>query len=229
MEAIRVVEAVFAYLREHPEELLRALRNAIALRFGLPVAALRYLAGHAKGRKAPKDLEISAVPPGVRLGGSFELMGTPLRAGAEIFVERVRLGAEELRFELRLAGVSLKVLDDRIESPLAALLRSGALDLSKPGNLVAYMPKRPAMLVDARDDRITLDLFRIPKLRDDPRLRRLAALIAPLVTVSAIETVNDHLDVALEAFPSGIGGAIEQVRRAFTSSQAPAAAGAEVG
>lgn len=225
MEAFRVVEAMFSYLREHPEELLRALRNAVALRVGLPVAALRYLAGQAKGRKAPKDIEIGTVPPGVRLGASFELMGTPLRAGAEIYVERVRLGAEELRFEVRLANVSLKVLDDRVESPLAALLKSGALDLSKPGNLVAYMPKRPAMLVEARDDRITLDLFRHPKLRDDARVKRLISLLSPLVTVSAIETVNDHLDVALTAFPSGFGGAVEQVRRAFSPTRISTEAG----
>ena len=225
MEAIPVIEAVLSYLRQHPEELLRALRNAIALRFGLPVAALRYLAGKAKGRKAPKDIEIATVPPGVRLAATFELMGTALRGGAELYVERVRLGREELRFELRLANVNLKVLDDKSESPLAALLKSGALDLSKPGNLVAYMPKRPAMLVDARDDRITLDLFRHPKLRDDPRLKRLIALVSPLVTVSAIETVNDHLDVALTALPSGLGGALDQVRRAFSGTASPIEAG----
>ena len=33
---------------------------------------------------------------------------------------------EELRFEIRLANVSLKVADDAPESPIAALLRSGA-------------------------------------------------------------------------------------------------------
>jgi len=84
MEAIPVVEAAFSYLRQHPEELLRVLRNAIALRFGLPIAALRWLAGNTKGKKAPRDIEITSIPPGVRVAASFELMGTPLRAGAEV-------------------------------------------------------------------------------------------------------------------------------------------------
>ncbi len=59
------------------------------------------------------------------------------------------------------------MLDETSESPVAALLRSGALDLSKPGNLAAYMPKRPAMLVAAKDDRVTLDLMRHPKFAKD--------------------------------------------------------------
>jgi hypothetical protein len=213
--ASSVVEAVFSYLREHPQELLRALRNAVALRFGLPIPALRWLLGKTQGHKAPKDLEISSIPPGVRVAASFDLMGTPLRASADVFVEGVKFGPQELRFDIRLAEVSLKVLDDRIESPLAALLKSGALDLSKPGNLVAYMPKRPALLVEAKDDRISIDLMRLPLFKKDPRLQRLISMLVPIVTVSAIETEGDHLDVALRAFPDGVGQALDGVRRAL--------------
>lgn len=216
MESVRpVVEATFTYLKEHPEELLRVLRSATALRFGLPIPALRWLLGRAGGQRAPKDMEIAATPPGVRVAGSFELMGTPLRASANVYVERVRIAKDELRFEIRLANVQLRVLDDRVESPLAALLRSGALDLSKPGNLVAYMPKRPPILVEAREDRITLDLFRHPKLASDARLRRLLALVVPFVTVRAVETEDDHLDVALRPFPSGVARVWDDVRRAL--------------
>ena len=215
MEAIQLAEAAFSYLRQHPEELLRVLRNAIALRFGVPIAALRWLAGKTKGKKAPRDLEITAVPPGVRVAASFELMGASLRASAEVFVERVQLGEDELRLDIRLARVSLKVLDDGAENPLAGLLRSGALDLSKPGNLVAYMPKRPPMLIEAKDDRISIDLFKLPQIGHDPRLKRFVRVLVPFITVSTIETENDHLEVALRAFPGGVGKAIDGVRRAF--------------
>jgi hypothetical protein len=37
------VEAVRSYLRTHPEELGRAVRSALGLRFGVPLAALRWL------------------------------------------------------------------------------------------------------------------------------------------------------------------------------------------
>lgn len=214
METVRpAVEAVVAYLKEHPEELLRVLRNALALRFGVPIPALRWLAGRANGRRAPRRVEISAVPPGVGLAASFDLMETPLRASAEVFIERVEMDTERLLFEIRLANVKLTVEDDKAESALAALLRSGALDLSKPGNLVAYMPKRPPILLHAKDDRIVLDLLRHEKFAQDGGLKRWISRIAPLVTVSAIQSDDGHLDVALRAFPEGVGKTLEAVRR----------------
>ncbi|HVY27288.1 MAG TPA: hypothetical protein VHB79_12100 [Polyangiaceae bacterium] len=208
-----VLEAGSKYLRDHPEELLRALRNLLALRFGVPLDALRFFAGRAKGKKAPKDLLLEAVPPGLRVGATVDLMGTPVRAGADIFIERVSITPEELRFEIRLDKVSLRVADDAPESPIAALLRSGALDLSRPGNLAAYMPKRPALLVDAKDDRVVIDLMRHPKIAKNPRAIRTVALLAPLLTVAGIESDSEHLDVALRVFPEGLREAVGGIRR----------------
>jgi hypothetical protein len=208
-----VLEAGSKYLRDHPEELLRGLRNLLALRFGVPIDALRFFAGRAGSKKAPRDVELEAVPPGLRVAATIDLMGTPVRANASIFVERVSITPEELRFEIRLAGVSLKVMDESVQSPIAALLRSGALDLSKPGNLAAYMPKRPAFLVEAKDDRVTIDLMRHPKIAKNPRALRAVALLAPLLTVAGIESDSEHLDVTLRAFPDGLREAVGGIRR----------------
>ena len=209
-----VLEAGAKYLRDHPEELLRALRNLLALRFGVPLDALRFFADRAGGgKKGPKDLVLEAVPPGLRVGATVDLMGTPVRADATVFIERVSITPEELRFEIRLANVSLKVAADAPESPIAALLRSGALDLSKPGNLAAYMPKRPAFLVDAKDDRVVIDLMRHPKIAKNPRAIRTVALLAPLLTVAGIESDSEHLDVTLRAFPDGLRQAVGGIRR----------------
>ncbi len=209
-------EAAASYVRRHPEELLRVARNAVGLRFGVPIVALRFLAASLGGKKAPQDVEIAAVPPGVRVSATLDLMGTTVRASAVVIVEKLKLDAQTLRLELRLREVLLKALDDRQETPIAALLKSGALDLSKPGNLAAYMPKRPPMLVEARDDRIVLDLMKHPKLARDVRLKRALHALAPLVTVSAIESGPEHLDVALRALPEGIGEVVAGFRRALS-------------
>ena len=209
-----IVETLVSYLREHPEELLRVLRNALALRFGVPIAGLRWLAGRVKGARAPKDVVIAAVPPGVRVGAQIDLMGTAVRASAIVYVESVRIEPETLRIEIRLAEVSLKLVDQSADSPIAALLKSGALDLSKPGNLAAYMPKRPAMLVEAKDDRIVLDLMKHPKFARDTRLKRALGLVVPLVTIGAIETDPEHLDVAFRPLPKGVSEVLRGVRRA---------------
>ena len=208
-----VLEAGSKYLRDHPEELLRALRHLLALRFGVPLDALRFFAGRAGGKKGPKDLVLEAVPPGLRVRATVELMGTSVRADATVFIERVSITPEELRFEIRLANVSLKVPDDAPESPIAALLRSGALDLSRPGNLAAYMPKRPALLVDAKDDRVVIDLMRHPKIAKNRRAIRTLAVLAPLLTVAGIESDSEHLDVTLRAFPDGLRQAVGGLRR----------------
>jgi hypothetical protein len=214
-QILPVAEAVVAYLKEHPEEFVRALKNALALRFGVPIAALRWMAGRVRGKRAPKDIEIGAVPPGVRVAATIDLMGTTVRASAVIYVEELRFVPNEtLRIGLRLSEVSLKVLDDS-ETPVAALLRSGALDLSKPGNLAAYMPKRPPMLVEARDDRVVLDLMKHPKIGSDPKLQRLLSVLLPLVTVSGVETDPEHLDVRFRAFPEGLAEVVSGIKRGF--------------
>jgi hypothetical protein len=186
------------------------------MRVGVPIVALRWLASNLDGKKAPKDVEIAAVPPGIRVAATLDLMGTTVRASAIVIVERLKLDAETLRIEIRLREVALKALDERQETPVAALLKSGALDLSKPGNLAAYMPKRPALLVEAKDDRIVLDLMKHPKLARDARIRRALHALVPLVTVSAIESDPEHLDVSFQAFPEGLAEVVAGFRRALT-------------
>lgn len=206
----QLFESLRKYLMSHPEEVLRVLKNLFFLRVGVPLDALRWAAGRAGGKKGPKDVQIEAVPPGVRVGATINLMGAIVRASAVIYIEDIRLNSQELRIEIRLGDVAMKVLEDN-DSAVAALLRSGALDLSKPGNLAAYMPKRPAMLVEAKDDRLVLDLMKHPALRNE-RVERLIGLITPFITIGAIRTDWEHLDVDLQPFQEGVAGAVAAVR-----------------
>jgi hypothetical protein len=210
MRQAEALKAAGKYLAEHPEELLRIAKNAAALRFGVPLAALRWIAARGKGRRLPSDVVVEAVPPGIRVAATLELMGSRLRASSLVFVERVRVSSEELRVELRFSEAELKLLDDS-KSALAALIRSGALDLTKVGNLVAVMPKRPEYLVEARGDRVVLDLKRHPALstqRSDLLLR----LITPIVTVTEVGTRPEHLDVKLSLFADGLRAAVDSIR-----------------
>lgn len=207
-----LLQKLGSYLYQRPDELLRVLRNATLLKFGVPLSALRWAAvrGTANGRGGkgmPRDISLEAVPPGVRVGMSVELMGTPLRVSALVFVEQVRLGPEELRLELRVNEVQLTLLAEG-SSPLAALIRSGALDLGKIGNLVAVMPRRPAFLVEARGDRIVLDLKRHRAFSSE-RLQKALGLITPLVSVKGVATDSEHLDLELDVLRSGVSGAVD--------------------
>lgn len=200
------------YLKQHPEELLRAVRGALGLRFGVPIDALRYLAREfGGGKKAPKDVVIEPAPPGIRLTATVDAMGTMLRASLILTVEELHVTLEEARVVCRISELSLTVLGDS-QSPIAGLIKSGALDLSKPGNLVAFMPKRPAALLDAKDDKIVLDLLKVPQIASDRRVRRALAVLTKVVGVRAIRTRDDHLDVYLNASLSGVPAALAAAR-----------------
>ena len=148
-----LVSAAVGYVRRNPDEILKAAVNAASLRFGVPLAALRYAAGQLKpGKRAPKDIEIATAPPALRLSASLDAMGTPVRASAAIKVDEVSVTPEAVRIGVRLSDVRLSLLAES-DSPVATLIKSGALDLSKPGNLVKYIPKRPPAIVEAEGDR----------------------------------------------------------------------------
>lgn len=202
------------YLKAHPEEIIRAIRGAIGLRVGIPLDAFRwFVAEFAQGKKAPKDVIIEAAPPGLRLALTVAAMGTTLRVRLTLAVEELDLGGEKALVTARISDMELEVLDGA-DTPVAGLIKSGALDLSKPGNLVAYMPKRPEMLVEAKDDRVVIDLLKVPKIANNPKARKMLEVLTPVLTVGSIKTMDDHLDVHFKASPSRIAEAIAAAQSA---------------
>jgi hypothetical protein len=200
------------YLKQHPEEILRVVRGALGLRFGVPMDAVRYFARElGGGPKAPKDVVIEAAPPGIRFAATVDAMATPLRAVAVLYVEELDISTTQLRIGVRIEGLTISVLGDAT-SPIAGLIKSGALDLSKPGNLVAYMPKRPAFLVDAKDDRIIVDLMKVPTVAKNPTLKQALSVVTPVLGVRALKTKDDHLDLHFKADLSGVPQAIAAAR-----------------
>jgi hypothetical protein len=200
------------YLKQHPEEILRILRGAIGLRVGVPMDTIRYFARElGGGPKAPKDVVIEAAPPGIRVGATVDAMGTPIRAAAVVYIEELDVSTEQIRIGLRIEGLTLTVQGDSA-SPVAGLLKSGALDLSKPGNLVAFMPKRPPALIDAKDDRLVVDLMKVPQIAENPKVRQALQVVTPVFGVRALKTKDDHLDLHLKADISGLPVAVAAAR-----------------
>ncbi len=207
-----LVNAAVDYVRKNPDELVRAAVNAAGLRFGVPLAALRWLSSQTKlPRKAPKDIDIGSAPPALRVSLSVDAMGTPVRASAAIRVDEIDFSPDALRIGLRLNDVKLVLLGES-DAPVATLIKSGALDLSKPGNLVKFLPKRPLSIVEADGDRLVVDLMKVPAIADNARLRLALAVLTPVVNVRAVETDRDHLYVALRASPRGLPRALAALR-----------------
>ncbi|MFO0616479.1 MAG: hypothetical protein U0414_28055 [Polyangiaceae bacterium] len=206
-----IMNAAKDYLRQHPEEILRALKGALGLRFGVPLDSLRYLAREFAPNGKVRDVVIDSAPPGVRLSLTVDAVGSTLRVSLVLYIEEVHVTTDEIRVGTRVAEMSLKVLDG-FQTPVAALVQSGALDLSKPGNLVAFIPKRPPAIVDAKDDRIVIDALRVPSLAANPKVKRALAIATPVIGVRAIRSKDDHLDVHFKATLSGLPDAVSAAR-----------------
>lgn len=210
---IRVQDAAVAasrYLRRNPGELSRALRNALGLRVGVPLDIFRWLAEQAEKQGKLEDVELAPRAPGIHFAASIDAMHTPVRASATLHVEKVHLTGRELRFDLRVEDVSLVLLGES-NTPVAMLIKSGALDLSKPGNLVRHLPELPPFLVDARDNRISIDLMRIPDIDNNPVTRSAIGLVTSLMTIHGIEFEGGHMDVSFRAMPEGVVQAARSV------------------
>ena len=213
LDVRELLNATVDYLRRNPDELVKAAVNAAGLRFGVPIAAKRYFT--AAGRlppKAPKDIEIGSAPPAIGVSLSLDAMGTPVRASAAIKVDEFDLSPDAMRIGVRLSDVKLALLGES-DAPVATLIKSGALDLSKPGNLVKFLPKLPpATSWRPRTTSIVLDLLKVPAVARNPRVRRLLTVLTPVVNVRAVEADRDHLYVALRASPRGLPQAIAALR-----------------
>ena len=204
-------EAASNYLRRNPQELTRSFWSLLGLRVGVPLDALRWLLERVAKSGKVQDPVLAEVPPGIRLTATVDLMKTPVRASAVVYIDRMVITPAQIRIEIRLEEIWLEVQGDS-QGPIAALLRSGALDLSKPGTLAKYLPLPPTV-VDTRDNRIVIDLMRDPKISGNPMVQRMLSLLTPVVTAYALETDDDHLEVTFRPLPEGLLPAASAIRQ----------------
>jgi hypothetical protein len=197
---------------QNPAAALSIARHALGLRIAIPLDALRwFIANTPPSKKAPQDVTIGSRPPAIQLGATIDLMGTAVRAQADIRIDQILVGPDQARVQIRLSNVDMKVLGESM-SPVAGLLRSGALDLSKPGNLANFMPKKPPVLVEAHDDVIVIDLMKEAKIRDNPRVHQVLSTLTPVVNVAGLSTDGDFLIIQVRATPLGVPRAINAAR-----------------
>lgn len=198
---------------KNPTTMLSMARHALGMRIAVPLDALRwFIANTPPSKKAPQDITITPRPPAIGIGATIDLMGTTVRAGASIRVDRLEVTDTAFKVTLRLSDVTMKVLGESF-TPVAGLIKSGALDLSKPGNLAKFMPKKSPVLVEAHDDVLVLDLMQNPRFAENERVRGVLGTLTPVVQVAGLSTEGDFLIVQLRASPFGLPRAISAARQ----------------
>lgn len=207
--ALEGLRAGLQHLARNPTEILTAAKHAAGLKIAVPLDALRWLAGHAlSGKRAPKEVVIGANPPALSVAATVDLMGNAIRLETDVRIEEILATADELRVTLRLQNFKLNALDPT--SPAAMLFKS--LDLTKPANLVSFLPSRPPALVEASGDKFVVDLMKVPKLAANPVVQRLLKVLTPVFVIRDLRTEGDHLIIAWRPTPSGVPSALAGLR-----------------
>lgn len=201
------VQNGFAYLLSHPEFLLRCVINAARMRIGVPLDAVNWLLHKLASGKLPPDLMLTAEPPGIRVSATVEVMGTRLGLAATLTVEQVLFSLGSVRVELRVRDLSIKPQGD---SPMVQML--SMMDLSKPGDLLSFMPMRPPMILDAQGDLFVLDLMKLPKLARNDMAQRIVAALSEVLAIREFATEDDLLVIGLRAMPLGLMSAVGHLR-----------------
>ncbi len=140
-------------------------------------------------------------------------MGNNMDASAIINVTEIQLAPDVFKVSLVVTELSLVAQDTK--SPLAQLLKSGALDLTKPADLLKFMGKTPGFIAYAHVDTFQLDLLEVPAIAENDSVRRALNAFTPVVTVSEIFSQDDLLLIAFQAIPGGLPQTVAAVREFF--------------
>ena len=196
---------------KHPDTLREVAWHALFQRIAIPIDVISWaLQQLPAGRGRPSAISVEAREPALLVRATVVLMKQELQAEAAVHVLDISAGAEELRLRVRVSDLRITATPG---TPMAQLLASGALDLAKPARLLTFLPKRPAVLAEAEDDRFELDLLQVPQIRDNRRLRWLLRTLSPMVSVREVRTDHGLLLIGLEPHLAGLAEALQEAVR----------------
>ncbi|MCB9554655.1 MAG: hypothetical protein H6707_01045 [Deltaproteobacteria bacterium] len=202
----RTLTTAGRYVVARPKTVAGLARHAAAGRLAIPLDALRWLAESLiSGKNAPRDLTIEARPPGIHLGATVKAMGATIRAAITVALSDIEISPSALRFTINLSDLDVKPVGDaNPSSPIVGLLNSGALDLSKPGNLLALIPSKPAAIVRIAEDHLVVDLFEVASIGQNPTVGKVLRALTPVLTISELRTAGDMLLIGFRVMPRGL-------------------------
>lgn len=201
MEPRRAIESTVRYLASRPDEIVRFVRGGLGMRLGVPLAAFRWILAELT-EEAGLDAKLDVDPPGLQFAATLDRMRTRMRIRAGLFIQNIEISDRRIALTLRIEGLKIDILSEE-KTQLSALIKSGALDLSRPGDLVKELPDIPEVVVRAEGTKIELDLMRSQRFQDS-RLREVVNVLSALVTVNDIRTERtEHIDVSFRTLPRG--------------------------
>ncbi len=202
------------HITQNPATLLKTLKGFFGLQCVIPMDAIRYMVRELVGeKKAPQDIVLQPVPPGLRISATLQVMGTSLRVSGIVTVVEMVTMADQIPVKVKITDLSITTIGNS-SSPIVGLLQSGAFDLAKPANLLSFFPKKPSYLLEAKEDLFTIDLLKLSKIGSKKSIQTTLSTLTPVLQVIGISTDGDSLFFQLKAKPSNIAESFAAVRKA---------------
>lgn len=205
-----LIKSAGKYTASHPRLLGDIARHAFGGRLAIPLDILRWAASKVPDKQA-KDLTVLAQPPALGVGATANLMGTELRIDAAIYFESIEASNDSLKVTFTVGDLRASVLNN-LQGNLAKMLASGVLNLKKPAQMLNMVGKKPPFIIEAKDDRFVVEVMKIGKLAQNPRVQKLLAAVTPVVKIVEVRTEDDLLVIGLNLSPSRILEAFSALR-----------------
>ncbi len=207
-----VLKSAGRYAAANPRLLGEIARNALHGRLTVPLDLLRWATTLLPpGGSTPSDMTVVAQPPALGLGATANLMGTQLRVDAALLIDALDTSTDAFKVTLRVRDLRASVLNN-LDGNLAKLLKSGALNLSKPASLLNFVPKKPPAILEAKEDRFVVDLLKFDQVANNPTIRKVLATLTPILSIGEIRTEGDNLIIGLRASPRGFRDTLAAIR-----------------
>jgi len=198
-----VLKSAGRYAAANPRLLGEIAKNALHGRLTVPLDLLRWATTLLPaGDSTPSDMTVVAQPPALGLGATANVMGTQIRVDAALIIDGLDTNSDQFKVTVRVRDLRASVLNN-LDGNLAKLLKSGALNLSKPASLLGFVPKKPAAILEAKDDRFVIDLLKFDQISENPAIRKALAALTPILSIGEIRTEGDNLLIGLRASPRG--------------------------
>lgn len=213
LKVSQILKSLGRYAASHPRLFGEIARHALGRRLAIPLDLVRWAATLVpSGDKSPKDITVIAQPPALGLGATANLMGTEMRVDAALIIDAIDATNEAVKVTFRVKDLRASVLNN-LQGNLAKLLASGALNLGKPASLLNFIgPKRPAAIIEAKEDRFVIDLLKFDKLAANPSFQKALRAVTPILAVGDIHTEGDLLVIGLKTNARGLKESIQALR-----------------
>ncbi len=199
------VESAGRYTLDNLNLIPSMSKQVSKLQIPIPLDMFRWFATNIpfKGPLVPSDITIEGDDQAVRITSTLTFMGAIFHTKLRIKVTDLIIDNDQCRIALYIDEVDLNVQGDA-NAPIAMLLKSGSLDLSKPGNILNFLPIKIPGVVSAKNNDITVDLFKIPVIATNDVVRKIMSLLTPVINISAIYVEEDMLVFSLRTTPLGV-------------------------